>query len=464
MRRHSAVQDGRSTAFVVLAALAGFPVLVASVLAQTGNNDRAQPDTPPTPPRTVATSIQIANLPLGVVTFPNGKAMNLTVAFGSAAFRHPKDPPGRLWLMTDRGPSIPCAESRRIVGIEPEQACAGDRNGRIYPLAGFVPSIYAVDVGADQVARINVFVPFKGRSGRPVSGRPPVGAGAPRGEVVYTVDGKALPPDPSGIDPEAFVRLQDGSYWVAEEFGPSLLDVAPDGTVRRRLVPANAAGDYKDADYEIAPILPPILRLRAPGRGFEGLALSPDEKHLYVMMQSPLANPDLATMQASRNVRLWKIERETGVVAGQYLYQLDGPASFRNDLEGRERQQADVHISEVVAVGPDRLLVQERIDKTSRFFVIALDEANRIPQEFDAPEMVPSLESLNGDALAQRNLKPVSKSLVLDSDWISGLPAKIESVAVMAPDELIIVNDNDFGIDGVRTQMFRITLPLPLLR
>lgn len=464
MRRNSAVLVGRSTTFVVLAALAGLPALIAGAWAQSGTNDRAQSDTPPTPPRSVATAIQIANLPLGVVTFPNGKAMNLTVALGSSAFRHPKDPPGRLWLMTDRGPNIPCSEARRIVGIEPEQACSGDRNGRIYPLAGFVPSIYAVDIGPDLVARINVFVPFKGRSGRPISGRPHLGGNNPRGETVYTNDGKALPPDPSGIDPEAFVRLQDGSYWVAEEFGPSLLDVAPDGTVRRRLVPANIAAEFKDADYEILPILPPILRQRGAGRGFEGLGLSPDEKFLYVMMQSPLANPDAQVLQNSRNVRLWKIERETGIVTGQYLYQLDEASAFRSDNDGRERPPSDVHISEIVALGPDRLLVLERIDKTARLFVTALDDSNRIPVEFDTLDANPSLESLSSEGLAQRGLKPLPKLVVLDTDTVPGLPAKIEGVAVMAPDELIIINDNDSGIDGVRTQMFRVTLAAPLLR
>jgi len=462
MRRNSAVLDGRSTAFVALAALAAFPALVASVLAQGSSNDRAQPDAPASPSRTVATAIQIANLPLGVVTFPNGKAMNLTVALGSAAFRHPKDPPGRLWLMTDRGPSIPCLEARRLIGIEPEQACPADRNGRIYPLAGFVPSIYGVDIGQDQVARINVFVPFRGKSGRPVSGRPNAGNG--RSESVFSTDGKPLPPDPSGIDPEAFVRLQDGSFWVAEEFGPSLLDVAPDGTIRRRFVPSNAAADYKDADYEIVPNLPPIMRQRAQNRGFEGLAISPDEKFLYAMMQSPLANPDAQVVQTSRNVRVWKLNRETGAIVGEFFYQLDEASAFRGDTEGRERAQADVHVSEIVAMGPDRLLVLERIDKTSRLFMVALDEANRVPPEFDSVEMNPSLEALSQEAMVLRGLKPLPKVLVLDTDSVPGLPAKIEGVAVMAPDELIIINDNDFGIDGVRTQMFRVTLPVPTLR
>jgi hypothetical protein len=53
---------------------------------------------------------------------------------------------------------------------------------------------------------------------------------------------------------------------------------------------------------------------------------------------------------------------------------------------------------------------------------------------------------------------------VLDSEQVPGLPAKIEGVAVMSTSELVVINDNDFGVDGVRTQMFRVTLPEPLIR
>lgn len=409
------------------------------------------------------TPIQIANLPLGVVTFPNGKAMNLNVGMGSAAFRLPGDAQGRLWLMTDRGPNIPCPEARKFVGIEPEQICAADRNALIYPLPGFAPSIYAVDIGADNIARINVFIPLKGRSGRPVSGRPGIATGG-RGEVSLGIDGKLLAPDPSGLDPEAFVRLRDGTFWIAEEFGPSLVEAGPDGTIRRRLVPANVAAEFKDADYDIEPALPPILRQRMQGRGFESLAVSPDEKFLYAMMQSPLANPDSAAGMHSRNIRIWKIARETGQVVGQYLYQLDSPQRFRSDSEIRERARHEVKVAEIVALGEDRLLVLERIEKSSRFFTITLDEANRIPPEFDSLEMSPSLEILDGEALTMRGLAALPKVLVFDSDTLPGLPAKIEGVAVMAPNELIVINDNEFGIDGVRNQMFRIILPEPLYR
>lgn len=501
MGRHNAVRGLRSMPFVGPAlgvAVAGlaFPVFLSAALSQ-GNTPSTRPSVPtpsaqgttvlpppnlpPVPqpftptPETVppvpqpdagsvvrVTPIQIANLPLGVVTFPNGKAMNLNVGMGSAAFRLSGDSQGRLWLMTDRGPSIPCAEVKKFVGMEPEQICAADRNGLLYPLPGFVPSIYAVDIGADNVARINVFIPLKGKSGRPVSGR--TGTAGGRGEVSLGIDGKVLPSDPSGLDPEAFVRLSDGTFWVAEEFGPSLVEVAGDGTIRRRLVPANAAADYKDADYDIAPALPPILRQRSQGRGFESLAISPDEKFLYAMMQSPLANPDAAASRHSRNIRIWKIVRETGQVVGQYLYQLDAPHRFRVDNEARERTREDVKVAEIVAIGEDRLMVLERIEKSARLFTIHLDEANRIPPEFDSLEMSPSLEILDGEALTMRGLAPLPKTLVLDTDTLPGLPARIEGVAVMAPNELIVINDNEFGIDGVRNQMFRIILPEPLFR
>ena len=468
MRRHNAVPGSRSMRFVaVRAMIAGLvlPFLVTIAISQA--NDKPTPDAPPPAPaplKPLVVPIQIANLPLGVVTFPNGKAMNLTVAMGSAAFRQPGDAQGRLWLMTDRGPNIACTDAKRLIGLEPEQICASDKTGRIYPLAGFVPSLYAVDIGPDLVARINVFVSLKGKSGRPVSGRPNPGSGGAKAEQSFATDGKPLPPDPSGIDPEAFVRLADGGFWVAEEFGPSLLEVGPDGSIRKRLVPANAAGDFKDADYEIVPSLPPIMRMRVPNRGFEGLALSPDERFLYVMAQSPLANPDIEAFNGSRNVRIWKIERQTGQIAGQYLYQFDEARTFLFDNDGRERSRNEVTASELVAVGENKLLVLEKIDKSSRFFLVTLDEANRVPAEFDLAEMTPSLEMLDGEALALRGLVPLPKTLVLDSDAVAGMPAKIEGVAVMAPDELIVINDNDFGIDGVRTQMFRITLPQPVLR
>jgi hypothetical protein len=412
--------------------------------------------------RATVMPVQMPNLSLGVVIFPNGKAINLSVGSGSSAYRAANDVPGRVWLLTDRGPNIDCADTRRLIGLEIEQSCAGNRSGRVYPLAGFVPSIYAADIGTDNVARINVFIPLKGKSGRPLSGRPPQGSG--RYEAAYGLDGKPLPGDPSGVDPEALVRLSDGTFWIAEEFGPSLLHVSADGTVLKRLVPQGTQADFKDADYDVVATLPGIMRLRAPNRGFESLALSPDEKFLYVVMQGPLANPDIATFRRSRHVRFWKIARDTGEVVGQYLYQVDDAASFTADQDGREGGQSRVMVSEIVALAEDRLLVLERIDKHSRLYAIRLMEESLVPALLDNPDYGPGLEWMEIEQVERRGIFALPKSFILDSEQVPGLPAKIEGIAVMGPTELVVINDNDFGIDGVRTQMFRVTLPEPLIR
>jgi hypothetical protein len=49
-------------------------------------------------------------LRIGPYSFSGGKALSLTVGIGSAAFRHPSDPPNILWTLGDRGPNIVCDE------------------------------------------------------------------------------------------------------------------------------------------------------------------------------------------------------------------------------------------------------------------------------------------------------------------------------------------------------------------
>ena len=120
------------------------------------------------------------------------------------------------------------------------------------------------------------------------------------------------------------------------------------------------------------------------------MAISPDEHFLYFIMQNPLANPDVKAYQQAKNTRLFKIERASMKVVGEYVYTLDDPTTFRRDPSKR---QNDPRISELMAIGLDRLVVLERTEQTTKLYEIELGGAtNIVGTRWDDAATSPSLE------------------------------------------------------------------------
>ena len=113
-----------------------------------------------------------------------------------------------------------------------------------------------------------------------------------------------------------------------------------EGRIITRHVPKGTEEDYAGARYDVVGSLPAILAKRQANRGIESLAVSRDERFLFFMMQSPLANPDTAAFRKSRNVRLFKIERTSMQIVGEYVYVLDDPKSFRRDPSNSQADRA----------------------------------------------------------------------------------------------------------------------------
>jgi hypothetical protein len=260
--------------------------------------------------------------------------------------------------------------------------------------------------------------------------------------------GKHLSSDLNGIDPEGLVILSDGTFWIAEENGPSLAHFSADGRMIVRYVPKGTEDEFAGAHYEVKGILPAILTKRAVNRGIEGLAVSPDERFFYFIMQSPLVNPDVASFRAAKNTRLFKIERVSMKIVGEYVYVLDDPRTFRRDPSER---QSDVRISELMAVGDDRLIVDERTDQTTKLYEINLKSAtNILDTKWDDPASRPTLEQAGLNAA---DIKALPKTLCLDGADIPGLEGRTEGMALLGDGSLLLINDNDFGVNGARTQI-----------
>lgn len=389
-------------------------------------------------------------LRLGEVKIPGGKTLDLSVGIGSAAFRAKDEPANVFWTLSDRGPNFTPEDAEEITGVSGEKLCGEIKKCRIYLTPDYSPSIYRIEVKDDGTFRVMDAIALKTKSGKPVSGLlNPLKTASTENAVDGA--GNKLPQDPNSVDAEGIVRLPDGTFWIGDENGPSILHVNADGTIQQRLVPAGTEGEYAGADYTVTGALPAILAKRNSNRGIESMAVSGDGKSLYFILQNPLANPDGKAYGEAANTRIVQMDRETLKPVAEFVYVMDPMSTWPGE---EKKKQSAVRISELTAVGDNQFLVDERTDKTGKIFKIDLTGAtNILGSKWDDAATSPSLEQTK---LADDAITPVKKELLLDSSKVSGLPTKIEGVAVFGDGSLMLINDDDFGITGEKTEVVRV--------
>ncbi|MFJ9566234.1 esterase-like activity of phytase family protein [Streptomyces fuscichromogenes] len=337
---------------------------------------------------------------------------------------YPAGRKGEYWTVTDRGPN--------------GQIKVAGKKRRTFPVPGFDPAIVKIRISGDAVEVIDA-IPVTTSSGKAVTG---LSDQAGRDEAPYSYDAKtALPYNPNGLDTEGIVRTADGTFWLVDEYGPSLVHVSARGRVLTRYVPKGL--HLTGTDYPVVEALPSVFLHRKVNRGFEGLALLPDGD-LVMALQSPLSLPDGDAGDASRTTRLLRFSTRKKSVTAEYAYRFD-PV---NVVDPSEDDTSELKISSIVAVGGDRLLVEERTDKAARLEMVRLDRGSDIlGGVYDDDTTSPSLEQLDDPATA--GVPVLGKRLVADLNTVTGVPLKIEGIARVDHDTLALINDNDFGMtDG----------------
>ena len=342
----------------------------------------------------------------------------------------------RFATVTDRGPNgeIGSGKNKKVT----------------FPLPSFNPSILTVQVTDGNVQVVNR-IPLKLGSGYtdPVTGSSAI-TGLPTGghdEQPWTPDGASqLGTDPNGVDTEGLaVDRRDGSYWVCEEYGPSILHVAADGTILARLVPSGL--QIGATSENLQDILPKDLTRRKNNRGFEGIGLSPDGSTVIAIMQSPLSIPDKNAGEASRNIRVVTLDVTDPArpkLSGMYLY-LAGRAA---DIGAAE--QDDVKVGDLAAISPTRVLVAERDSVNGgRKTVFSIDLAGATNIVDRKPPGNQSFEEMSDADLKKAGITPVAKSMTLDLTASGYSPEKVEGLAIVDDRTIAVVNDNDFGFSGL---------------
>ncbi|MFC8660859.1 esterase-like activity of phytase family protein [Streptomyces sp. NPDC057199] len=402
---------------------AGVPLALLAALTVAGTAVGA-----PSGEARVTGSATLGDIPLG--TFSNtllpgtvGDDRGVDLG-GIGSDIYPAGRKGEFWTVTDRGPNG-------------QIKVAGEKR-RTFPVPGFDPAIVKIRVSGHTVKVLDA-IPITTSSGKPVTG---LSNQKGRDEAPYSYDAKTpLSYNPNGLDTEGIVRAQDGSFWLVDEYGPSLIHVSARGKILTRYVPKGLA--LKGADYRVVEALPAVLLHRKINRGFEGLAQLPGGD-LVMAVQSPLSLPDTDAGEASLTTRLLRFSTKKRAVTAEYAYRFD-PV---NVVDPSEDDTSELKISSVVAVGGDRLLVEERTDKAARLQVVKLTRgADILGDKWDDDTTSPSLEQLDDPAAS--GVPVLRKRLVVDLGAVKGVPGKIEGVARVDHDTLALINDNDFGMtDG----------------
>jgi hypothetical protein len=394
--------------------------------------------------------------PLGTLELSGG-VVDIRAGFGSGLSVRPGDAPGVVWAVGDRGPNL---KPKAALELGANVASLVDAAGaKIMPRPDIGPALAELRVHDDRVELLRT-LRLTGASGAPLSGLPIPHSAETGCETAYTLDGTAFAPDPSGADTEGLAALADGGFWVGDEYGPSLLRVDEEGRVIARWVPRGSESRFEGADYPVEPALPAIAARRQLNRGFEAIALSEDGESLMLAFQSPLAHPDEEAHRKARHVRVWRLDVTGRAVAAQYLYRLGAPETFRRDVAAGPFAGDDVKIGEMLLAGPDTLLLLERGSHTSKIYRVSLAGAQPLgPEHLDIATR-PTIEEMS--AAGTLALPVLAKTLLFSSDDAPEVVADLEGMALLSDRELLLVSDNDFGVEGACSSFWRLTFDEPV--
>lgn len=280
------------------------------------------------------------------------------------------------------------------------------------------------------------------------------------------------------FDPEGLVVGKTGTFFVSDEYGPSVYEFDRNGKFLRAFqTPANLVPREASSTLNFVDGRPTITTGRQDNRGFEGIARTPDGSKLYAIMQDPLVNEGAQNDgRRSQNLRIVEFDVATGQPGKQFIYQLESLTDINSRIPAANafsatNQGRSIGASAIVAVNATTFLVIERDNRglgvdalvagppfppvaSKRVFLIDITGATDVKEVSLANTN--GLVGINVNTNAPVTVTPVAKSLVIDVQAAlvaAGLtvPEKLEGLTI-GPQladgtfALILGTDNDFSV------------------
>ncbi len=375
--------------------------------------------------------------------------------YGSDAAAHPTNAK-QFYALTDRGPN---ADFDGIAG-----------KGKQFLVPNYTPSIGLFELQADsKIIKVKEII-LKDSNGNPISGLPNPKAFGGTNEVPYDVNGQPMTVNPqlpfdavsnpiktdiNGLDPEGLAALQDGSFWVSDEYGPHLVHYDANGVEIAR-INAFANDERNNVMVDAKPILLPTeFSKRRANRGMEALTITPDQTTLVGIMESSMDNPDKSGRLSSL-VRMVTINLVSGQIA-QYLYRLDNAAHVTSGIVALNDHE--FYLIEHDRKFPlqdksaQKLIYKINIAQATDIATIANDKSVKQNDRLGLTVNGQTLEQLiaedeeNWQTLENLNITPVKKTLVVDVLASLDYPHdKLEGLWLRQDGSLGLLNDDDFAM------------------
>ena len=263
------------------------------------------------------------------------------------------------------------------------------------------------------------------------------------------------------LDPEGIRVSPDGTFYVSDEYGPYILEFNREGHLIRRItIPSKFAIANPSAD-SIEELLGNTAGRQA-NRGMEGLAITPDGRTFFGIMQNALIQDHGlnagTTDRLGLNNRILKVDLVTGETH-EYVYVVDAI----NRGQG---------VCELLAINDHEFLVVERDNRSN------LQSPPQAPTRktiykinLNGATDVSGTESLPAGALPV-GVTPVSKELFINLldpvfNLAGTIPEKIEGLA-WGPDLadgrhlLYVISDNDLN-PSLATQIYAFAIEPALI-
>lgn len=232
------------------------------------------------------------------------------------------------------------------------------------------------------------------------------------------------------FDPESMQRTADGTYWIGDEFGPYLLHFSAEGVLLDAPIPLpnplNPAQELRSPQNQfnkaninyVEPLVP-------QSGGFEGMAISPDGKYLYPLLEKPLKS----IREGERLLLISQFDIQKKAYTGQYYwFALDSKATNIGDFQLFNDKEGIII---------ERDASQNNLGGYKKLIKIKF---NDVTQTVAREDLVDLMKIVNPNALYG-----AAREGDIGTDRIFAFPFEtIEDVIIENGTTLTVLNDNNF--------------------